>query len=248
MKIMNRSVLIALVLAGNVSAATVEEWIVAGDAAIAGFNLDKASLAYKRALKLDSKNYEACWRLARTTVDQGILEADNSKKRLLYLEAQEYARGAVRLNPKGSKGHAFLAVVVGQLALYEGGRTKVELSKEVRTESEKAIAIAPKEDLAYHVLGVWNREMVGLNWFLRKFAEALYGAFPPASMDDAIRHLRRAAELAPSIVPHQVELGITLIAAGKKDEARTILEHALTMPKTWVTDDVYKQKARAALH
>ena len=247
MKITSRSLLLALTITSVAKAATVEEWITAGDAAIAGFNLDKASLAYKRALKLDSKNYEACWRLGRATVDRGMLEPDSSKKRLLFLEAQDYARGAVRLNPKGSKGHAYLAAVVGQLALYEGGRTKVELSKEVKTESEKAIALDPKEDLSYHVLGVWNREMVGLNWFLRKFAEALYGSLPPASMDNALENLRHAVELAPTVLPHQVELGKTLIVAGKKDEGRNILEHTLAMPKTWVTDDIYKQKAREAL-
>src|SRR5207245_2129884 len=156
----------------------------------------------------------------------------------------DYARWSVRLVANDPKGHTFLAIVVGKLALYYGGRTKVELSQDVKSEAEKAIALDPKEDLAYHVPGVWNREMVELNWFMQKFAEVLYRAFPPASMDDALKNLRHASELAPHIVPHQVELGITLAAAGKWDESKRTLEAALTMPKTWVTDDVYKQQAR----
>ncbi len=117
----------------------------------------------------------------------------------------------------------------------------------MKAEAEKAIALDPNEDLAYHVLGIWNREMVELNWFLKKFAEALYGKFPPASMADALKHLRKAAELSPTSVAHQVELGITLKTAGQKAEAKRTLEHALTMPPTWVTDDVYKSKARETL-
>jgi tetratricopeptide (TPR) repeat protein len=134
--------------------------------------------------------------------------------------------------------------VLGKLALFQGGRQKVELSKEVKAEAEKAVALDPNEDLAYHVLGVWNREMVELNWMLKKFAEVLYGRFPPASMDEALRDLRKASALAPNVVPHQVELGVTLAAARQWEEAKTTLDHALAMPKSWVTDDVYKEQAK----
>jgi len=243
---MNRSAIVALAvfsLTSTVWAADVVQLIATGDEALTKFDLPKATLAYKTALRFDSKNYDACWRLARALADAGTLEKDDAKIKLLLIEAQDYARGAVRLNPTGSKGHVFLAVVVGKLALYQGGRTKVELSKEVKTEAEKAIALDPKEDLAYHVLGVWNREMAELNWFLRKFAEVLYGAFPPASLDNAEKNLRHAVELAPRIVPHHVELGRTLLAEGKYPAAREELRRALQMPKSWVTDGYYRKLA-----
>jgi tetratricopeptide (TPR) repeat protein len=243
---MSRSALAALCLfliVVSARAAEIPELIAAGDAALTNFHLPKATAAFKSALKLDNKNYDACWRLTRALVDAATLETDDAKKKLLLIEAQDYARGAGRLNPTGSKGHAFLAVVVGKLALYQGGRTKVELSKEVKTEAEKAIALDPQEDLAYHVLGVWNREMAQLNWLMRKFAEVLYGSFPPASMDGALKDLRKAAGLAPQAVAHQTELGITLADAGQWAEAKKTLEHALAMPKTWVTDDYYKKLA-----
>jgi len=247
---MSRSAVVALVLlslAATVSALDVSQLIASGDEALAKFDLLNATAAYKRALKIDAKNYDACWRLARALADTATLETDDAKKKLLLIEAQDYARWSVKFNPNDSKGHTFLAVVVGKLALYQGGRTKVELSKEVKTEAEKAIALNPKEDLAYHVLGVWNREMVGLNWFLKKFAEVLYGSFPPASMDDALKNLRHATELAPKVVAHKVALGITFAAAGKWPEAKQALDHSLTMPKTWVTDDYYKKLARETL-
>lgn len=252
---MNRSLWLAAVLgvgapvpdAVVARAADVDTFIAAGDEALTKFDLSKAALAYKNALKLDPKNYEACWRLTRATVDAGMLETDSTKQKRDYIEAQDYARWAVRFNPDGAKGHTFLAVVVGKLALYEGGRTQVELSKEVKTEAEKAIALDPKAALAYHVLGVWNREMVQLNWFLKKFAEVIYGKFPPASMADALKDLRYAAELEPTVVSHPVELGITLAAAGQWIEAKQTLEHALAMPKTWVTDDYYKKLAEEKL-
>src|SRR5437867_7410710 len=152
---MSRSAVVALAFLTLTAAglpADVGSLIATGDEALTKFNLKKATLAYQSALKLDPKNYDASWRLGRALVDQGVLETDLAKQKLSYLEAQDYARAAVRLNPDGSKGHVFLSIVVGKLALYQGGRTKVELSKEVKTEAEKALALDPKEDLAYHVL------------------------------------------------------------------------------------------------
>src|SRR5712675_388509 len=146
---MSRSAVAALVLlslTANVFAVEVSDFIAAGDKALTQFNLPKATLAYKSALKLDSKNYDACWRLARALADSATLETDDAKKKLLLIEAQDYARWSVKFNPNDSKGHTSLSVVVGKLALYQGGRTKVELSKEVKTEAEKAIALNPKED------------------------------------------------------------------------------------------------------
>ena len=153
----------------------------------------------------------------------------------------------MRLNPNDSKGHVYLSVAVGKLALFLGGKQKVELSKEVKTEAEKAVDLNPKEDIAYHVLGVWNREMVELNWVLKKFAELLYGRFPPASFDQATANLRKATELAPNVVAHHVELGITLADARHWAEANKELEHALAMPKAWATDDHYKGLAKKKL-
>jgi Flp pilus assembly protein TadD len=195
----------------------------------------------------ETNDYVTAWQKARSAIDAGTLAKDPTEQKRSFSEAVESARAAVQLNPDGAKGHAYLAVALGKLALFHGGRTKVELSKEVKLEAEKTLALDPNDDLGHHVLGVWNREMVELNWFLRKFAELLYGAFPSASMNDALKHLRRATELAPTVLPHRVELGLTLIAAGQTDAARQTLEKAVAMPETWVTDEIYRQKAKDAL-
>jgi tetratricopeptide (TPR) repeat protein len=221
--------------------------IKAGDAALQKFDLDGALAAYREAYRLAPDNYEAAWKLARALADKGTLSKDRTEQKKLYIEAELIARDAVRLNPADSKGHTYLAIAVGKLALYEGGKRKVELSKEVKTEAERAIELNPKEDLAWHVLGIWNREMVELNFILRAFAEFFYGKFPPASLDEALKNLRRAAELAPEVVPHHVELGVTLASTRKWPEAKAELEKALAMPKGWVTDPYYISMAKETL-
>ena len=123
----------------------------------------------------------------------------------------------------------------------------MELSKEVKAEAEKALQCDPDDDVALHVLAIWNREMVELGWFLKSFAQLLYGKFPPASLDAAIADLQRATELKPDVIPHHVELGITLASAKRWAEARVELEKGLALPTAWVTDDYYRALARASL-
>jgi tetratricopeptide (TPR) repeat protein len=220
--------------------------LAAGDAARREFNLDGALTAYREAYRLAPANYEAAWKLARALTDKGTL-SDARAQKPLYEEATTCARAAVKLQPRDSAGRTSLAIAVGKLALFEGGQRKVELSKEVKDEATRAVQLNPRDDLAYHVLGVWHREMVQLNWALRQIAQLLYGRFPPASLDNSIALLQRAVEIAPGNVAHHVELGTSYAAARRWAEADAALAKALSLPKTWVTDDHYKQKAKEVL-
>lgn len=249
---MNRSLFFAVCLIAVTAGAQplwagAAEKIAAGDAALAKFDLEGAITAYREARQLAPDNYESAWKLTRALVDKSTLTKDRDAQKDLIIEAEKLAREAVQLDPKQSKGHTYLAIAVGKLALFEGGKRKVTLSDEVKAEAQKAINLDPQDDLAYHVLGIWNREVAELNWVLRKFAELLYGKFPEASLDEAIRDLQRAAKLAPDIIPHQVELGITLADARKWADAKAVLDRGVAMPKAWVTDDYYKDMARQAL-
>ncbi len=220
--------------------------IAAGDAALEKLDLEAGIAAYRSALEAAPDSYEALWRLARALADEATLSKQGQQKGLC-VEAEKLARTAVALNPSESKGHAYLAVAVGKLALFEGGKRKVELSKEVKAEAEKALQCNPDDDVALHVLAIWNREMVELGWFLKSFAQILYGKFPPASLDAAIADLRRATELQPKVIPHHVELGITFASAKRWAEAKAELDKGLALPTGWVTDDYYRALARASL-
>jgi tetratricopeptide (TPR) repeat protein len=229
------------------SAGEVAATIAAGDAALEKLDLEAGIAAYRSALEAAPDSYEALWRLARALTDKATLSKQPDEQKGLCVEAEKLARKAVGLKPSDSEGHAYLAVAVGKLALFEGGKRKVELSKEVKAEAEKALQLKPDEAVALHVLAIWNREMVELGWFLKSFAQLLYGKFPPASLDTALADLRRASELEPDVIPHHVELGITLASAKRWAEAKTELEKGLALPTAWVTDDYYRALARSSL-
>ncbi len=233
--------------AGAPGAAEVASKLAAGDAALTRLDLHAGVAAYRGALEAAPDSYEALWKLARALTDQATLSKNAGEQKELCVEAERLARKAVTVTPSDAKGHAYLAVAVGKLALFEGGKRKVELSKEVKAEAERALQLNPDDDIALHVLAIWNREMVELGWFLKSFAQILYGKFPPASLDTALADLRRAAELQPEVIPHHVELGITLASAKRWAEAKAELEKGLALPTGWVTDDYYRALARENL-
>jgi len=233
--------------AGTPDAAEVASRIAAGDAALARLDLPAGIAAYRGALEAAPDSYEALWKLTRALTDAATLAKESSEQKNLCIEAEKLARKAVAISPTDANGHTYLAVAVGKLALFEGGKRKVELSKEVKTEAETALQLNPDEDTALHVLAIWNREMVELGWFLKSFAQILYGKFPPASLDTALADLRRASKLQPEVIPHHVELGITLAAAKSWSEAKAELEKGLALPTGWVTDDYYRALARENL-
>jgi flavin-dependent dehydrogenase/tetratricopeptide (TPR) repeat protein len=218
-----------------------------GDSALARFDLDTATVAFTQARRAAPNSYEAAWKLSRALADRATLSPKASVQRPLCQQAESLARAAIAIEPRGAKGHAYLAIALGKLALLEGGKRKVRLAREIKAEADSALALDPHEDLAHHVLGVWNREIVELSGVRRFFATTLYGRLPRASLDEAIEHIRTAAESHPDVIPHRVELGITLASARRYREAEREFERALGMPTTWVTDDVYRAKARDAL-
>jgi tetratricopeptide (TPR) repeat protein len=241
------AVLLALRAGGAAVASTAAEALAAGDAAAARFDLVATLAAYRAAHAAAPESFEATWKLARALTDEATLTHDPTEQKRLCLEAEALARTAVRLRPADPMGHDMLAIAVGKLALFEGGKRKVELGKEVRAEADRALQLDPNDDLALHVLGVWNREVASLGWFLRGFARLLYGKLPPASLAASITDLTRATELRPEVIAHHAELGISLEAAGRWAEARIQFERVLALPTGWVTDGHYRTVAQREL-
>jgi tetratricopeptide (TPR) repeat protein len=235
------------IAAGTAPTKEVATLLADGDTAAAAFNLQGTLEAYRKAYELAPDNYEAAWKLVRALTDKATLTTNRTEQEQLCQEAIPIARKAVELEPDDPMGHDYLAIALGKLALFEGGKRKVELSKEVEAQADEALKLDPKNDIALHVLGVWNREMATLGWFQRTFARMLYGKLPEASLAAAAADLKRATELRPEVVAHHVELGITLAESRDWADAKVQLDKGLSLPTDWVTDSYYRVLARKEL-
>jgi tetratricopeptide (TPR) repeat protein len=243
---------IAAFLAGPALAQTAADHVREGDAAYAKFDDATALEHYQAALKLEPANYEALWKASRAIVDiADVIPATDKdvaeRQKKMYTDATALARKAVDANPNDTWGHFQLAAANGKRLLLLGKKEQIEASKAVKAEIDKAIELDPTNHLAYHALGRWHRRMDEIGGAKRFFGSIVYGSIPKGSFAESEKALRKAIDLHPEYVNHYLELGRTLVALKKYDEAAQCFQKAIDLPKTTSKDDVIKADAKAEL-
>ncbi len=239
---------VGVFLGSSLFAQEVADLLKKGNEAYENFDNQAALEYYAKAFEKDSSNYETAWKLSRAYVDVGETIKDKEKRKEAYQKGLLYAKKAVELNPDGSKGHLYLSIALGRIALDAGKKEQVRLSKEVKAELDKALAIDPNDDIALHVLGRWHRKMATLGWIQRKFANIFLGGVPKdASLDSAVECFQKAIEINPRHINHYLELGITYEKLKQKDKAIEAYKKVLELPKADSDDDLYKEEAKNRL-
>jgi tetratricopeptide (TPR) repeat protein len=199
--------------------------------------------------KSDPGNVEILYRISRVDSDLvDYLPDDAKKKGYDYaVESMTYAKKAMEADPESSEAHLAAAIAYGVMTDFVDDRTKMEYSKIIKSEGEKAIELDPKNDYAYLVLARWNFEMTQLNPILKGIAELLYGQMPPASQEKALEDFQKAIELAPDKMIHHFCYGEALAKLGRKAEARAEYQKVLRLTATCREERGYQQKASSGL-
>lgn len=251
-----KKILFAFAIAGLLAlptlAQTAAEHIQAGDQAYAGFDDVKALEHYREALKLEPNNYEALWKASRAIVDiADVIPATDpdakGRQKTMYTEATELGRKAVAANPGDTWGHFQYAAANGKRLLLLGKKEQIDASKAVRSEIDKALELDPTNHLAWHALGRWHRRMDEIGGVKRALGSLIYGSIPKGSYAESEKALRKAIELHPEYVIHYLELGRTLAALKRYDEAAEAFQKCIDLPKSISKDDVVKEEAKAEL-
>ncbi len=225
----------------------VEAVLAEARAAEARFEVRRALELYLEADRLRPDDPVTLQKIAQQLSDLSLEVATPAEKKAQAVQALEFARRAVALDPTNPVNVLSLAICYGKMGVFSDTRTKIEYSRLVRQEAERALALDPDYDWAHHVLGRWHLEVAALGATARFVVRVVYGGLPPASKEQSITHLRRATELAPERVPHHVELGFAYLAAGRGAEARASFERALALPARELYDAPAQERARAAL-
>lgn len=240
---------LVLMLCINLSAQESEtSFLEQGDQAFANFNDQAALDNYLKVIAINPNNYEANWKISRAYVEIGEDIEDDEQRASYYKKAEEYARTAIKNQSMGSDGHLYLSIALGRVALDASAKQRIKMSKEIKEEVDLAIKYNPQNDIAYHVLGRWNRKISNLSWIERGFADMFLGGVPEdASDEEAVKSFKRAIELNPGHINHHLELAITYEMMGNDELAIEALNKCLELPKTDADDDKYKAHAKEML-
>ena len=204
--------------------------------ALAQAELAEAGSNLQSALKIcvDSENAERtnsvnlCV-LARKYCDLMYLTHSESAQKDLVARALECSLEAVTADSNNSTAHACVAVCYAKSSAYADLKTKVYYSKQIQLEAEKAIALDPKQDIGYYLLGRWNYGVANLGLISRTFVRVVYGGFPEASNEAAAAEFRKAIRIAPDRIINHAGLAMVYEATGQRDLAIAELKRCRTL-------------------
>ena len=67
---------------------------------------------------------------------------------------------------------------------------------------------------------------------------------PDGSIEQSVMHLKKAVQVAPTVLRHRYELGLTYIAADRDREAAAAFRAALKCPDGWRIDPRRRERMR----
>ncbi len=149
----------------------------------------------------------------------GGLEGDKAARRRTHTQGQHYAELLVAEYPQRVEGFYWLALNIGGLAEIAGIRQGLASVPRMVDNLEKAVNLDEAYDAAgpHRVLG-------------RIYFEAPRRPLSVGDLKKSLKHLERAARLAPQNSTNHLYLGETLIRLGYKEEGCRELELVLTAP------------------
>ena len=113
---------------------------------------DEALQTLKEAEKIDPNNPNLLIQLSQDYSDKIDASTNQSQKLAFAKLCLEYAKKAVREAPNNADAHVCLSIGYGKMTDFVDNKTKMEYSKVVKSEAEKAVELNPKNDMALLIL------------------------------------------------------------------------------------------------
>ncbi|PYL56647.1 MAG: hypothetical protein DMF31_12100 [Verrucomicrobia bacterium] len=220
------------------AAESVDTLVEKGKAFERKFQAKDALPLYLSAEKVEPKNPELLVRIARQYRYLMSDASDTREKLRLGHIALDYSTRAAACGPK---------ITLGKMLPFLPTKEQVSASSRIKESVDKALAINPHNDTAWHVLGRWNRVLAEVSSAKRFVAGLIYGQLPKGSIEEAEQDMKKAMAINPHRLMHYIELGRIYAQMGRKQEAREFINKGLAMPDTEKDDPETKQRGRETL-
>ena len=238
----------ALVVSGaGAGAETADELMKKGDVFDLKFQPAEALKFYLPAEKAEPENVRLLVRIARQYRHLMQDTPGRAEKLRLGGLGLDYAQRAAALGPNDSDAQLSVAISYGKMLPNEGTKEQVTASPRIKAAVDRALALDPRNDLAWNLLGRWHRLLADVGGIKRVLAGAIYGALPAGSNETAAKCLEKAVAINPNRLMHHIELGRIYAQMGKTDAARQSLSRGLAMPELEKDDAEAKLRGREVL-
>jgi len=234
-------------------AETAADLIAQGDVCDVKLQATEALKSYLPAEKLQPKNAQLLVKIARQYRHLMSDAAARDDKLELGGIALDYSLRAAALAPDDSMAQLAPAITYGKMLPFQSNKEQFEESHQIKNAAEKAIKLDPGNDLAWHVLGRWNRVLADVSLPKRTLASLFYGSIadggklPAATNEEAEKCFKQAIEINPNRPMHYIELGRTYAQMKRTADARAFIKKGLAMPDTEKDDPEIKRQGQEVL-
>ncbi|RBP41285.1 tetratricopeptide repeat protein [Roseimicrobium gellanilyticum] len=231
----------------SVQAQSPEELLQKADALDVKLEAKEALQIYLELEKLQPDNADVLVRIARQYRHLMADASSNDQKLKLGNIALQYGKRAAAADPKNSDAQLSCAISYGKMVPFMSNKEQVACSKAIKAGAEKAVKLNSSNDLAWHILGRWHRNVANVGGVKKMLASMIYDKLPEASNDEAVNCLEKAVKLNPGRLMHYVELGRVYAQVGRTSEACKYLEKGIAMPSVEKDDADAKAAAKELL-
>jgi len=162
-------------------------------------------------------------------------------------QALAAAQRAEQADPRNATAHLCVAVCYVKNFPYAPNARKVTWSRAIKSECETAIALDPRQDVGYYLLGRWEYGVANMNFFIKGLVRLVYGGLPEASNAGAVRDFQKAIALAPARIIHHAELARVYAATGELKLARVEWQTCVRLTPVDADDADAQAEARQQL-
>src|ERR1700720_2845211 len=231
----------------TIRAGPADELIKKGDDFDLKLQASEALDFYLAAEKLEPKSASLLCRIARQYRHLMVDATTREEKLRLGGVSLDYAQRAAALAPDDSEAQLSPAISYGKMVPLQGMKEQIESARRIKDAVDKAIKLDPHNDLAWEVLGRWNKVLADVNGLQRVVGSLLYGELPTGSNAEAVSCFQKAIEINPNRLMHYIELGQTYAQMGKTADARRLINKGLAMPNVEKDDPEIKRRGRETL-
>jgi len=241
------AIMALMLTCSTIRAGPADELIKKGDDFDLKLRASEALDFYLEAEKLEPKSAKLLERIARQYRHLMVDATTREEKLRLGGIGLDYALRASALAPNDSEAQLSPAISYGKMVPLQGIKEQTESARRIKDAVDKAIKLDPHNDLAWDVLGRWNKVLADVNGLKRAVGSLLYGELPMGSNAEAVVCFQKAIEINPNRLMHYIELGQTYAQIGKTADARRLIAKGLAMPDIEKDDPEIKQRGRETL-
>jgi tetratricopeptide (TPR) repeat protein len=202
---------------------------------------------YEDVLSRDPDNIDALWNGSVLHSKIGYRQEDRQVMREHYETAKRLADRALEHNSDSGYAYYAKAVAIGRMTEVIGIGGKIDASKQIEINIEKAAERIPDFAPVWHLYGVWHSDIANLGTVAKTAVGLFSGGIPDASNEKAEEYLNRAVSLDQTSILFHLDLAKHYRKLEQHQEAAELFEKILTLEPHMKDDPGYIKQAERML-